>query len=165
MPAAAPRPRKKGSATPTVLVPATSFKVILKPSLRHCHCLPTPDPSFLPKDTYVDPLPARAIPLVPARPNRLPFRHASGHSRPLRTVDAELLAGAGGSFELQPGSVIAYHRNVLTEGQNLEDLFKEQGIESLLSTTPDYWTDRQSGFLLDGEPGSAELRRVFLTWA
>ena len=141
-------------------VPADPLSLLHRPHPHDSSIATRPPTSFVPKDTYVDPLPAGAIPLVPARPNRLPFQHASGNSRPLRTVDPKILASAGGSFEFQPGSVMAYHRNQLTEGQYLEDLFKEQGIESLLSTTPDYWTDRQSGFLLDGEPGSAELRRV-----
>lgn len=45
----------------------------------------------------------------------------------------------------------------------MKELFTGQGIESLLATTPDHWTDRQSGFALNAElnaPNTGSLRRI-----
>ena len=106
-------------------------------------------------DVYVDPLPDQLYKLRRAESNLQPFRHASGDQRPLRAL--KTIPEFGG---FQPGSLISYHRNNVSEGDNLDDIFKAQGIESLVKTTPDWWTDRQSGFVLDAAPDAAPLRRV-----
>jgi hypothetical protein len=114
-------------------------------------------------DLYLDPLPlsAAGVSLERAGPNPYPFKHASGHKRPLRTLD---LSGLPATADFEPATVVAYHRNNASEGENMADLFKQQGIESLISTTPDHWTDRQSGFALDADgpavAGGGSFRRV-----
>ena len=105
-------------------------------------------------DVYVDPIPP-VMALKRASPNALKFRHASGAQRPLRTLRTIPRVGS-----FQAASIIAYHRNDASEGDALDTLFKSQGIESLVKTTPDFWTDRQSGFVLEGEPGASALKRV-----
>lgn len=103
----------------------------------------------------MDPMPSGRIRFQRPGPNQKPFRHASGNARPLRSLPDPL--PAYGSFS--PGTIVSYHRNNASEGEGVEATFALQGIESLYNSTPDYWVDRQSGFALDAEPGSAELAR------
>eukprot|EP01079_Euglenida_sp_SAG-EU17-18_P002507 gene2507-3253_t len=76
-------------------------------------------------DVYMDPLPAEALRLAPLPPNPHPFRHASGGQRPLRSLGADRLSGLA-PFKFAPGTVISYHRNNVSEGDTLEDLFTQQ---------------------------------------
>jgi len=106
-------------------------------------------------DVFVDPLPpprrlARAAPLA----GRAALRHAGGHRRPLRALP-RLPAGAAG---FQPGSLIVYHRNVATDGLSLNMTLSQQGLAGLVATTPDHWSDLQSGLVLDGGAGPALTR-------
>ena len=106
-------------------------------------------------DVYVDPIPSTAFAFRNPGPNPLPFKHASGDQRPLRTL-ADL--PPFGAF--QPASIISYHRNDVAEGENLADIFAEQGISSIVKTTPDWWVDRQSGFVLTAETDASPLKRI-----
>lgn len=108
-------------------------------------------------DVYLSPIPAGVFSFDHPGPNRQQFKHASADRRPLRTLDRRLLPQSGG---FAPATIIAFHRNDASEGESLADLFRWQGIESLVATTPDHWMDRQSGFALEAEPGTAALRRV-----
>jgi len=122
-------------------------------------------------DVYLDPLPP-AQGLGPAAPLREAdrLRHAGGGARPLRRLHAPggPLHGKHGkrtptSFAFQPGSIIAFHRNdVHAEGGTgsgtLATVLAQQGLSALLPTTPDHWTDLQSGFVLDGDDGVPLVR-------
>ncbi len=99
-------------------------------------------------DVFVDPVPS-PVHLKPAAPQSTAdtFRHASGRRRPLRqlytrgvlSADQPVLAA------FQPGSVIVYHRNVVSDGLYLNSTLALQGLESLVATTPDYWVVRCAG--------------------
>ena len=113
-------------------------------------------------DTYVDPLPP-SQPLHPASPlGDAAFRHAGGEGRPLRALfrpgGALRRPGAPTAAAFQPGSLLVYHRNSAAEGHSLAATLAQQGLADLLPTTPDHWTDLQSGFVLDGDDGPPLLR-------
>ena len=138
---------------------AVSIKVVVsstRPSKPWTHnvrskCSPvTTNP-----DIYLDTIPAQPFRLSFPGPIRHPMKHASASKRPLR-----LLQGLPKWATFSPGTIIAYHRNNASEGEALADMFKSQGIESLLSTTPDHWTDLQCGFALDAEPGFTPMHRI-----
>ena len=44
----------------------------------------------------------------------------------------------------QPGSVIVYHRNAASDGLYLNSTLAQQGLESLVATTPDHWQVRRA---------------------
>jgi hypothetical protein len=119
---------------------------------------------------YVDPIPAAPIPLrQPAALDEAQARlHASAAKRPLsllfRDRDGGGDGGSGGGdasgrrvlaeASFAAASVIAYHRNTNdTGGQSLAQVLSSQGAGSLVNVTPDFWTDLQSGFVLDGGGG------------
>jgi hypothetical protein len=112
-------------------------------------------------DVFVDPVPA-AVPLVatPAQSGADAFRYASGPRLPTRALAAEGRLPRVGSF--LPGSVISFHRNDvrdLIDGAGTVNMtLTQQGAASLIATTPDHWTDLQSGFVLDSGAGVALVR-------
>lgn len=113
-------------------------------------------------DVFVDPLPP-SLPFVPAPPAHADdmFRHASGRRRPSRTLPADGRLMAGDRIGFAPGSVIVYHRNNASlDGTPIVNAtLSQQGCASLIPTTPDHWSDLQSGFALDSGTGPA-LRRI-----
>lgn len=110
-------------------------------------------------DIYVDPLPsARDLELRHPGPNPRPFNHASGSQRPLRTIPIASLPTFG---EFAAGSILSYRRNVVADGPTLKDILESQGVGDLYATTPDWWLDRQSGFVLSGAgPSASAFERV-----
>jgi len=109
-------------------------------------------------DVYVDPLPpTQSLGSVPLQKAKDKFRHAGGAARPLRRLHAPgsplASPGAPTSFSFQPGSLLAYHRNSPEEGSTLATVLGQQGLLDLLPSTPDHWTDLQSGFVLDADDG------------
>lgn len=73
------------------------------------------------------------IMLQRAGPNPHPYRHASGGSRPLRT-----LKNIPKSVAFAPATIISYHRNNASEAGDgdMASIFNMQGIGSLVPTTP-----------------------------
>lgn len=112
-------------------------------------------------DVYADPLPPPQR-LARAAPAENPFRHAGGGARPLRTLFAPggalTRGGAPATAAFQPGSLLVYHRNSVAEGSTLATTLLQQGLESLIPTTPDHWTDLTYGFALDADDGPPLLR-------
>jgi hypothetical protein len=113
-------------------------------------------------DVFVDPLLSPMF-FSPAPPidTRDTFGHPSGARRPSRTLAAAGKLAAGARIGFAPGSVVVYHRNnALVDGTPVVNrTLSEQACESLIATTPDHWSDLQSGFALDGGSGPA-LKRV-----
>lgn len=109
-------------------------------------------------DVFVDPIPA-AVRLVatPAQSRDDAVRYASGSRLPTRALSAEGRLPRDGAF--LPGSIISYHRNDvrdLIDGASTVNMtLTQQGAASLISTTPDHWTDLQSGFVIDSGAGVA----------
>jgi len=122
-----------------------------RPAFGFCHDIQS-DP-----DVYVDPLPA-AVRLRASAPQTAAeaARHASGAWLPTRALAAAGRLPAVGAF--QPGSVIVYHRNADSDGLTVNETLTQQGLQSLISTTPDYWRDNTFGFALDGGSGPALTR-------
>ena len=56
-----------------------------------------------------------------------------------------------------PASVIVYHRNQDSDGLTVNETLTQQGLASLIDTTPDYWRDNQFGMALTGD---ATMKRV-----
>ena len=108
-------------------------------------------------DVFVDPLPAPAPLHAPAPQTRAEaFRHASGVERPTRALAAQGRLPRVGAF--QPGSIVIFHRNTDSDGLTVNETLFQQGLGSLVASTPDYWRDNQFGFALDGGSGPALTR-------
>ena len=101
-------------------------------------------------DTFVEPLPpSRALSRARAQSSSDIFRHATGARRPLRTLHPLPARGA-----FSPATLISFHRNTVEEGETLNETLTQQGLASLIATTPDHWSDLTSGFAVDGGSSS-----------
>lgn len=121
------------------------------PSFSACHAVSSQP------DVLVDPLPPAVR--LRAPPPQAPadvVRHASGAARPTRRLAAEGRLPALGAF--QPGSIVIFHRNADSDGLAVNETLVQQGVGSLVETTPDFWRDNQFGLALDGGGGPALVR-------
>lgn len=111
-------------------------------------------------DVFVDPLPGPATLPVPAplRPDDR-FRHASSAERPSRVLVETGALAPGTPVGLLAGSVVQYHRNNASDGLTVEATLGQQGLSSLVATTPDWWQDLQFGFALDSGSSGPALQR------
>lgn len=105
-------------------------------------------------DVFVDPLPPPVVlSRAPPQTARDTMRHASGARRPLRRAPPP-----AGAAAFAPASLISFHRNSDAEGLTVNATLTQQGVPQLVGTTPDWWRDLQSGFVLEGVAGA--LARV-----
>lgn len=93
-------------------------------------------------DVFVDPLPAAAgVRVPPPQSGAEAMRHASGAR--LRRMLERASSAAVSSSSFHNASAIIYHRNVPSDGLSLNTTLSQQGLASLIATTPDYWQDNQ----------------------
>jgi hypothetical protein len=90
-------------------------------------------------NVFVDPVPTAMLASAPPPPRADAFSHASDHRRPLRRLFAAGHLSQGAATSFQPGSVILYHRNVASDILTVNVTLSQQGLASLIPTTPDHW--------------------------
>lgn len=110
-------------------------------------------------DVLVNPLPPPSRLALPGpiyAENR--FRHASSAVRPSRLLLESGALAPGAEVGFLPGSVIMYHRNNASDVLTVNATLSQQGLASLVATTPDWWQDNTFGFALDSGNGPALSR-------
>lgn len=133
----------------------------LRPSKPYTYSVPFASctPVGSQPDVFVDPVPGPTRLSAPAPlPQDARFRHASAVERPSRVLIETGVFAPGASVGLLAGSVIQYHRNNASDGLTVEATLGQQGLSSLVATTPDWWQDLQFGFALDSGSGPALAR-------
>ena len=106
---------------------------------------------------FVDPLPAPAPLHAPAPISSADrFRHASSPERPSRVLVETGKLSPGVPLALLPGSVAQFHRNNASDGLTVNATLSQQGLASLVATTPDWWQDVRGRA---GPRGAARWRR------